>query len=130
MQRPLVVLAAIALVQAVGLVVFGLYDALLTPLEGASGAVGGLAGRALQVIIFVAFGVGMAIVARGWQRVRRWARAPFIVAQVIGVAVGIPMAQTGGTVARIVGVALVIVGLAGIVLAVSGPVTRALGTQR
>lgn len=130
MPRPLLSLTVIALVEGVALVGMGVYDALLTPAEGASTAVGGLPGRALQVALFLAFGAGMVLVSRAWQKALRWARAPFIVAQIIGLAVGVPLVQDSGTLERAVGIVLCVVALAGIILSVSPPVTRELGRQR
>ena len=111
------------------LVAYGLYDTVQALRLGATGPADVSNGPAiaLQVVIFVVFGAALAVVARGWQRAQRWARAPFIVAQVLGLAIGIPLAQSAGSVERIVGVGTALVCVIGIVLALTPQVSRALG---
>jgi hypothetical protein len=122
------VLAAISLVEAIGLLAYGIYEAVQGVLVGATGPaeVSNVPAIIVQVLIFAVLGVGMAYVGRGWWRRRRWARAPFILAQLIGLLVGIPIAQTPGTGPRIAGLALTVLAICGIVVALTPAVTRAL----
>jgi hypothetical protein len=121
-------LALIALVEAIGLIAYGIYEAVQGVLVGATGPaeVSNVPAIIVQVLIFAALGVGMVYVCRGWWRRRRWARAPFVLAQLIGLLVGIPIAQTPGAGPRIAGLALTILAVCGIVVALTPAVTRAL----
>jgi Na+-driven multidrug efflux pump len=125
-------LALIALVEAAGLLVYGGYEAVQGVLVGATGPaeVSNVPAIILQVVIFAVLGVGMVYVGRGWLQRRRWARAPFILAQLIGLLVGIPIAQTAGAAPRISGIALTALAIAGIVVALTPAVTRALQEPR
>lgn len=125
-------IAVIALVEAVGLIVYGAYEAVQGVLVGATGPaeVSNVPAITLQVVIFAVLGVGMLYVARGWHRRRRWARAPFVLAQLIGLLIGIPVAQTPGWGPRAAGLALAVVSLVGIILAFTPAATRALQEPR
>lgn len=125
-------LALIALVEAVGLLVYGGYEAVLGVRVGATGPaeVSNVPAIIVQVIIFAVLGVGLIYVSRGWLQRRRWARAPFVLAQLIGLLVGIPIAQTAGTAPRLAGIALTALAIAGIIVALTPAVTRALQEPR
>ncbi|CAB4889638.1 MAG: hypothetical protein F2923_01410 [Actinobacteria bacterium] len=43
----------------------------------------------LEVVIFTVFGLGLLVVAKGWYSRKRWARSPFVLAQLLGLAIGI-----------------------------------------
>lgn len=82
----------------------------------------------LEIIIFFAIGAGLLVVARGWQLARRWARAPFLLANLIGVAVGWGLAGAAGA-ERFAGMAAIAAGVVGIVLAFLPATSRALATE-
>ena len=68
----------------------------------------------LQVIMFALFGAALILVARGWWRVKRWARAPFVLAQLLVLVVAVPLTSASGSVERIaasIGVLMAVVGL-------------------
>ena len=114
---PLAALAVIALVEGLVLVAYGVY-ALVEGLRlGATGPdqVSNVPAIALEVLLFALFGVGLIWLARGWWGARRWARAPFVLAQIIALLLGVPLAQADGT-ERIVGVAMSLIAVLGIVL--------------
>jgi len=114
---PLAALAVIALVEGLVLVAYGVY-ALVEGLRlGATGPdqVSNVPAIALEVLLFALFGVGLVWLARGWWGARRWARAPFVLAQLIALLLGVPLAQADGT-ERIVGVAMSLIAVLGIVL--------------
>ena len=114
---PLAALAVIALVEGLALVAYGVY-ALVEGLRlGATGPdqVSNVPAIALEVLLFALFGVGLVWLARGWWGARRWARAPFVLAQIIALLLGVPLAQADGT-ERVVGVAMSLVAVLGIVL--------------
>ena len=125
--RPLAALAVIALLEGAALIAYGLFDLVEAVRLGATGPADVSNGPAiaLQIVIFVAFGAGMAWVARGWWGARRWARAPFLLAQVMALLVGYDMAQSTTPASRIAGIVVALVAIVGIVLAFSPQVIRA-----
>ena len=83
---------------------------------------------ALVVLIGItaAFGAGMVWVGIGWWRTRRWARAPFILAQALAILVGYELSQSEGAVERTVGIAGAVLGVLGLILAFAPGVSRRL----
>ena len=57
----------------------------------------------LQVVIFAALGVGLIAIARGWWLSKYGARAPFILAQILGLVVGVPLTAAPDAGTRVVG---------------------------
>lgn len=126
--RPLAALAVIALLEGVALIAYALFDLVEAARLGAAGPadVSNVPAIALQIVIFAAFGVGMAWVARGWWGSHRWARAPFLLAQMIALLVGYEMAQSTITAPRIAGIAVALVAVVGIAWAFSPQVTSSI----
>ena len=77
----------------------------------------------MQILIFAAFGIGLLLVSRGWLRRSRWVRGPFVLAQIIGLVVGVPLVQAAGSVERLAGILVVMLAVAGLVLTFTKPVT-------
>jgi len=127
-HRLLIVLAAIAAMQGVGLIGYAVFDIVQGVTVGLTGPeeVSNLPGLILQIVIFAALGVGLLLVARGWWRAKYGARAPFIVAQILALVVGVPLLSAPDVGTRQVGIALVVAGVVGIILALLPPVTRVL----
>jgi len=127
--RPLLaILTAIAGLQGVTLIGYAVYDIVQGLRLGLTGPeeVSNLPGLILQIVIFTVLGVASLVIAVGWWRAKYAARAPFIVAQLLALVVGFPLAQGAATVQRLVGVALVLVAAIGIAVALMPPVTRAI----
>ena len=126
--RPIVALSVIALVEGVALLGYALFDIVEAVRVGITGPeeVSSPAALALLVVITAAFGAGMVWVAIGWWRTRRWARAPFILAQALVVLIGYELAQSSGAVERTVGIVGVGIAVLGLVLAFAPGVTRSL----
>lgn len=124
----LIVLALIAAVQGVGLIGYALYDIVQGLTVGLTGPdeVSNLPGLVLQIVIFAVLGIGLVVVARGWWRAKYGARAPFIVAQLLALVVGVPLVSAPDLGTRQVGIAVVVLGVVGIVVALLPPVTRVL----
>lgn len=122
----LVLLSAIAAVQGVGLIGYALYDVVQGITVGITGPreVSNLPGLVLQIVIFAALGMGLLFVVRGWWGAKYGARAPFIVAQLLALVVGVPLFSAPDAWTRQVGIALIIVGVMGLVLALLPAVTR------
>ena len=128
-RHPLLVfLAAIAAIQGISLIGYALYDVVQGITVGITGPpeVSNLPALVLQIVIFAALGIGLLLVARGWWGAKYGARAPFIVAQLLALVVGVPLLSAPDSWTRQVGIALLVVGVAGLVLALLPPVTRAL----
>lgn len=121
-------LAAIAVVEGTVLLGYAVYDLVQGARLGTPGpeAVSNAPALSVQILIFLGFGAGLLVTGLGWWRGRRWARAPFLLAQLLAVVIGFPLAQADGAVERPIGIVLVILAVAGAVLALSPRVTRAL----
>lgn len=127
-DRRLIILGLIAGVQGVALVVYAIFDVVGWARFGLSGpaAVSNVPGIVLQIVIFAACGSGLLAVAWAWFHARRWARAPFITMQAIGLVVGWPLASANGSVERAAGIALVVMAIIGVGIALSPRITRIL----
>lgn len=132
MPRPvhplLALLAAIAAIEGAALVAYAVFDIVQGFRVGLVGPpeVSNLPGLILQIVIFAALGIGLLLVARGWWGAKYGARAPFIVAQLLALVVGVPLVQATEAGPRWVGVALIVFGVVGIAAALLPPVTRLL----
>lgn len=127
-HRRLVILAAIAGSQGVALCLYAVFDIVGWARFGLTGPseVSNVPAIVLQILIFALLGGGSLAVAWAWWNARRWARAPFITMQTVGLIVGWPLASAVGSVERAVGVALLIMAIVGIVIALTPKVTRIL----
>ncbi len=130
-DRSLVVLAGIALLEGLGLVAYALFDVVEAVRVGTSGPadVSNAPALILLVVITAAFGVGMIWVARGWWRAQRWARAPFILSQIIAVLIGYELAQSAGSAERYLGIGVALVGAVGLILSFAPGVSRAIDDE-
>lgn len=120
-------LGVIAGLEGVALLVYAGIDIVAVLRDGLSGPapVSNPAAIIMQVLIFVALGIGMGALARGWWRQQRWVRGPFILGQLLGLVVGVPLAQSAGW-AQLAGTALVLLCASACVVSLLPPVTRAL----
>ena len=123
-SRVFVILAAIAGVEGLALLAYGAFEIVEAVRLGATGPaeVSSPAAITLQIVIFLLFGAGLVLVARGWLRRSRWVRGPFLLAQFIAPVVGGPLAQASGSVERAVGIVILVLAVAGIVLTFTKPV--------
>lgn len=127
-DRALVVLALIALLQGVALLGYALFDVIEAIRVGTTGPeeVSSTPAVIFLIVVTAAFGVGLVLVARGWWRAQRWARAPFILTQVIVGLIGYELSQAQGSVERTVGYACVLIAILGLVLSFAPAVSRAI----
>jgi hypothetical protein len=88
--RPYLVLTLLSGLEGLALLVTGVV-AVVNSVTGSSYGVKGEDSSAivLEVIIFLALGLGLLVVAKGWYSLQRWARSPFVLAQLLGLAIGI-----------------------------------------
>ena len=126
--RAFVALALIAGAEGVVLLGYAIFDLVSVIRFGIQGPseVSNTPSVTLQILIFALFGGGLAWVARGWWRQRRWARAPFLLGQLLALVVGVPLARAGGHVEQAAGIVIVLAAVAGGILALSKPVGRVL----
>ena len=124
-------LALLAGLEGVALLIYAVYDSVQSIRIGAVGpeAVSNVPALLLQILIFAGFGVGLLLIGRGWLGSRRWVRAPFLLAQIIALVLGLPLAQYPEGGIRLAGIIIVIVGALGAILALTPPVNRALADQ-
>lgn len=125
---PFLALGAVAALEGTALVGYAAFDIVEFARSGISGPseVSSLPALILQVLIFLTFGVGLLAVGRGWWLVSRRARAPFLLAQLIALVVGFPLAQAAGSTERVAGIVIVAVALLGIAVSLAPAVSRAL----
>lgn len=118
-------LAIVAGLEGLALLGYAVIDIVAVIGEGLTGPeeVSNPAAFGMQVVIFVALGGGLLAVARGWWSCRRWVRGPFILAQLLGVVVGVPLLQSSIPVA---GLVIVVITVVSLVVSLLPPVTRAL----
>ena len=127
-DRAVVALAIIALLEGVALLGYALFDAVEAVRVGVTGPaeVSNAPALLLLIAITAAFGAGLVLVARGWWQSRRWARSPFILAQIIFGLIGYELSQSEGSVERTVGYVTVLVAILGLVLSFTPAVSRAI----
>lgn len=117
MPRPSVlVLVAISVVEGAFFLGYAVYDLVGAARFGLTGPeeVSNAPALTLQVLMFVLFGAGILAAARGWWGMKRWARAPFVLAQLLVLVVAVPLLSAEGAVERSIaylGVAMAVVGL-------------------
>lgn len=124
----LIALAAISGAEGLALIGYACYDVVQAIRFGTTGPAEVSNGPALfiQILIFMVFGIGLLLIARGWLRGQRWSRSPFVLAQLIALLVGFPLAQNSSGPSRAVGVTVLICALVGGVLALTPLVGRAI----
>ena len=122
------ILAAIAILQGTALLAYAVFDIVEAVRVGITGPeeVSNPMALLLLVVITGAFGAGMVVVGWGWWRCHRWARAPFILAQIIAGLIGYELSQATGSVERTVGYTCVVLAVVGLVLAFLPAVARAI----
>lgn len=110
----------VAAIEAAALISYGLITggvALVSGIEGPS-AVSSPTGVAMEVLTFVLFGAGLVAIAVGRWRSAGWSTVPFLVAQLLALTIGIPLATgvSEGVPFGVVITALAVVGLVGMFL--------------
>ncbi len=81
-------------------------------------------GVTLEVVIFLFFGLGMLLVAVGWFAAKRWARAPFLLAQLLALVVSIPLIGATDPLQKWVAILVTLAAVIGIFFAFTPTVTR------
>lgn len=78
----------------------------------------------LEILIFSGFGIALLFTARGLWQARRPARAPAVLAQIIAVVVGGPLAASSDAASRVLGIVLVVIAVTTVIAVLSKGVTR------
>ena len=124
----LILLAALAALEGLGLLAYAVFDIIQAVRVGITGPeeVSSPAALVALVAITASFGVGMLWVAVGWWRARSWARAPFVVAQLVLGLIGYELSQSNEDGPRLIGQIAMVVAVTGIVLIVLPSTRRSL----
>jgi len=127
-SRQLVTLAGISSIEGVFFIGYALFDVVGFLRFGLTGPeeVSNPSALTLQVVMFALFGAALVLVSRGWWRVKRWARAPFVLAQLLVLVVAVPLTSASGSVERISASIGVFMAGIGLVLTFLPSTTRAL----
>lgn len=127
----IVAIAVIAAVQGVGLIGYATFDLIESIRIGVSGPeeVSNVPAVIVLIVIQLLLGAGLLWVARGWWQSARWARSPFLVAQLLGILIGYELSQSVGSVEKAVGYSVVIIAVVGVVLSFLPAVSRAIDPQ-
>jgi len=124
--RVFVLLAALAALEGLAMIGY----AGVVAFNAISGASYGVIGNStsamvIEIVIFAVLGLGLLAVARGWLRMSRWARGPFILAQLLGLLAGASFAFGGGSSGDVLaGMILGVPSLVGLVLSFNPVVLR------
>lgn len=120
------ILGIISGVQGVFYVVYAILIVVGVARFGVSGPreVANASGVTLEVVIFLFFGLGMLLVAGGWFAAKRWARAPFLLAQLLALVVSVPLMGATDPFQKWVAILVTLAAVIGVFLAFTPSVTR------
>jgi hypothetical protein len=120
------ILGGISGVQGVFYVVYAILIVVGVARFGVSGPseVANVSGVTLEVVIFLFFGLGMLLVAVGWFGAKRWARAPFLLAQLLALVVSVPLIGATDPLQKWVAILVTLAAVIGIFFAFTPSVTR------
>jgi peptidoglycan/LPS O-acetylase OafA/YrhL len=124
--RPYLLLALIAAVEGIALLINGaiaVFSAITGGTRGAQGT--DSSAIIIEILIFAIFGVGLLIVAKGWFTMKRWARSPFVLAQLIGLFGGGSMVFDSSTSSKVPGLLLAVPAIIGLAVTFSPAMLRA-----
>ena len=124
--RGLRILGVISGVQGVFYVVYAILIVVGVARFGVSGPseVANASGVTLEVVIFLFFGLGMLLVAVGWFAAKLWARAPFLLAQLLALVVSVPLIGATNLFQKWAAILVTLAAVVGLFLAFTPAVTR------
>lgn len=125
-MRRLRILGSISGVQGIFYVVYAILIVVGIARFGVSrpSEVANTSGVTLEVVIFLIFGLGMLLVSGGWFASKRWARAPFLLAQLLALVVSVPLIGATDPFQKWVAILVTLAAVIGIFLAFTPTVTR------
>lgn len=118
---PLVAAAVVGAAQAAAIAVYAAVIAAVALQVGANVAV-----APVEVVIYLLFAAGIALVVKGLLNRRRIARAPYVVTQMFGLIVGWTLTEGDGNAVHIAGWIVLVISLTGIALVLNPRVGAAL----
>ncbi len=130
-SRGLRISAPLVAAEGLALSIYGIYLIVQVIRLGITGPeeVSNVPAVVLEIVIFIGFGVGVLLAARGLWQARRPARAPAVLTQIIAVVVGGPLAFSTDPTSRIAGILIVAVAVTSAIALLSRGVTLEMGEQ-
>lgn len=124
--RRLRILGGISGIQGVFYVAYAVLIVVGVARFGVSGPseVANASGVTFEVLIFLFFGIGMIFVAIGWFSAKRWARAPFLLAQLMALVVSVPLIGATDALQKWAAILITLAAFVGIFLAFTPAVTH------
>ena len=121
-------LGAISAIEGLFYLVYALFVVIGISRDGLTGPseVANASGVTLEVLIFAIFGAAMFLVSFGWFGKRRWARAPFALAQVLALVVSVPLIGATDLLQQVIAVGVTLIALVGTFVAFTPRVTQQL----
>jgi hypothetical protein len=115
--RPFIYLSVLSALEGLALLTYAIIVMINAVTGGTYGVIGNsTTAMVIEIAIFVVLGLGLLKVAHGWLRMSRWARGPFIMAQLIGLLAGISFAFSGASEQVLPGLILAIPAVLGLIL--------------
>ncbi len=130
-SRGLRISAPLVAAEGLALSIYGIYLIVQVIRLGITGPeeVSNVPAVVLEIVIFIGFGVGVLLAARGLWQARRPARAPAVLTQIIAVVVGGPLAFSTDPTSRIAGILIVAVAVTSAIALLSRGVTLEMGER-
>lgn len=123
--RPFVLLSILAALEGLALLGYAFVVTINAVTGGSYGVIGNsTSAMVIEIAIFVLLGLGLLMIARGWIRMSRWARGPFLMAQLIGLLAGISFAFSGASEQVLPGMILAVPSVLGVILSFNPVVLR------
>ncbi len=125
-HRAFILLGALAGLEGLAMLVY----AGIVTVNAVSGGTYGVIGNStsamvIEIAIFVVLGLGLLAIARAWVRQSRWARGPFIMAQLIGLLAGASFIFSGASEQVLPGLLLAVPAVLGLILSFNPVVLQA-----
>ena len=128
--RPYLLLALIAALEGIALLVNGAIAVVKAATDSSYGTQGsGSSAIIIEVFIFAVLGIGLLLVAKGWFTMKRWARSPFILAQLIGLFGGGSMVLDSSASSKVPGLLLAVPAIIGLAVVFSPAMVRATAAE-
>ncbi len=123
--RAFIVLAALAALEGIALLAYAIVVSVNALTGGSYGAVGNSTSAiVIEIVIFVLLGAGLIKIALGWLGMSRWARGPFIMAQLVALLAGASFIFSGASEQVLPGIILAVPSILGLILAFNPAVLR------
>ncbi|MDO8732529.1 MAG: hypothetical protein Q7L55_08165 [Actinomycetota bacterium] len=123
--RQFIFLGALAALEGLALLAYAIVVGINVVSGGSYGVIGNsTSAMVIEIAIFTLLGLGLVKVAFAWIRMSRWARGPFIMAQLIGLLAGISFVFSGFEEQLLPGLMLAVPSILGLILSFNPSVLR------